>query len=256
MPSAAVTSSDGLQPFRDDAQTNAQVDASTISSLRFVDPAGQDIDLAQYRGKSNVVLVVTRGLQQAPAAYGAYGSGSGYGGYPAGSRPGYYEPADRIGGPMGGPDYRPMTRGYGEPIYEPEVVYESYQYCTSCNQRVSDSASVGQRCPHCGVLWTSGAGSSSLASGSGGSSIPAFTLQGARIGRIVGVVVALVLSLFGYAVRQSMRGGSPPAQVRKAPSAAPNFAGFTPEQPSPGSTGEHSITEIRRRLRPGNGGQS
>jgi hypothetical protein len=188
--------------------------------------------------------------------YGQGGYGSDYGGYPAGSRPGYYEPADRIGGPMGGPDYRPMTRGYGEPVYEPEVVYESYQYCTSCNQRVSDSASVGQRCPHCGVLWTSGAGSSSLASGSGGSSIPAFTLQGARIGRIVGVVVALVLSLFGYAVRQSMRGGSPPAQVRKAPSAAPNFAGFTPEKPSLGSTGEHSITEIRRRLRPGNGGQS
>jgi peroxiredoxin len=79
LPSAAVTSSDGLQPFRDDAQTNAQVDASTISSLKFVDPAGQEIDLAQYRGKSNVVLVVTRGLQQAPAAYGAYGSGSGYG---------------------------------------------------------------------------------------------------------------------------------------------------------------------------------
>ena len=186
--------------------------------------------------------------------YGQGGYGSDYGGYSGGSRPGYYEPADRIGGPMGGPDYRPMTRGHREPIYEPEVVYEYYQYCTACNQRVSDSASVGQRCPHCGVLWTSSPGSSSLASSSTGSSTRSFTLQGARIGRIVGVVVALVLSLIGYAVRQTMRGESPPMQTQKPPCTVPKFAGFTPEQPSSGSSGEHSITEIRRRLRPGNDG--
>ncbi|MDX1944900.1 MAG: redoxin domain-containing protein [Pirellulaceae bacterium] len=50
-----------LVPFVEDAQTNAQVDDAAIGSLSFVDPAGQPVDLAQYRGKKNVVLVVTRG---------------------------------------------------------------------------------------------------------------------------------------------------------------------------------------------------
>jgi peroxiredoxin len=63
----------GLQPFHDSVQANAQVDAATIGTLKFVDPQGQEVDLSKYRGNSCVVLVVTRGLQQAPAAYGAYG---------------------------------------------------------------------------------------------------------------------------------------------------------------------------------------
>jgi peroxiredoxin len=67
----------GEVSFRDDATTNAQVDGATIGSLKFVDPQGQEVDLARYQGKSCVVLVVTRGLQQGPAAYGAYGSGYG-----------------------------------------------------------------------------------------------------------------------------------------------------------------------------------
>jgi peroxiredoxin len=76
-PSAAPAATGQGELFRDDAQTNAQVDAATISSLKFVDQGGQEVDLTQYRDKSNVVLVVTRGLQSAPAAYGSYGGAYG-----------------------------------------------------------------------------------------------------------------------------------------------------------------------------------
>lgn len=51
--------------FRDDAPANAAVNPGQFP-LRFVDHLGKPVDLGQYRGKSNVVLVVVRGIPQSP----------------------------------------------------------------------------------------------------------------------------------------------------------------------------------------------
>lgn len=53
----------GLFPprFRDDAPANATVPAGEMPT-RFTDPAGGPADLAAYRGKSAVLLVVLRGM--------------------------------------------------------------------------------------------------------------------------------------------------------------------------------------------------
>jgi peroxiredoxin len=50
----------GLPKFRDDAKSNRKVEPGTLD-IAFVDAKGKSIDLKQYRGKKNVVLVVTRG---------------------------------------------------------------------------------------------------------------------------------------------------------------------------------------------------
>ncbi len=47
--------------FHDDAQANTQVEDGPIE-LNFVDTAGNDLSLSDYRGKKNVVLVFTRGF--------------------------------------------------------------------------------------------------------------------------------------------------------------------------------------------------
>jgi peroxiredoxin len=51
--------------FLDKAPANRKVEADELA-LKFVDSAGQPVDLTQYRGKKNVVLVVTRGIPQSP----------------------------------------------------------------------------------------------------------------------------------------------------------------------------------------------
>jgi peroxiredoxin len=51
--------------FRDDAPANRRV-APDQFPLRFVDHEGKPVDLTAYRGKSNVVLVVSRGIPQSP----------------------------------------------------------------------------------------------------------------------------------------------------------------------------------------------
>jgi peroxiredoxin len=51
--------------FRDDAPANRQLTAANLA-LHFVDHEGKPVDLAAYRGKKSVVLVVTRGLPQSP----------------------------------------------------------------------------------------------------------------------------------------------------------------------------------------------
>jgi peroxiredoxin len=50
----------GLPKFHDDAKTNTKVAPGALD-LAFVDGNGKTIDLREYRGKKNVVLVVTRG---------------------------------------------------------------------------------------------------------------------------------------------------------------------------------------------------
>jgi len=48
-------------PFWDDVETNAQLPMD-INELTFVDTAGSQVQLSQYFGKKNVVLVITRGF--------------------------------------------------------------------------------------------------------------------------------------------------------------------------------------------------
>ncbi len=51
--------------FHDDAPANRSV-ASDKVPLTFLDLDGKKVDLADFRGKSNVVLVVTKGMPQSP----------------------------------------------------------------------------------------------------------------------------------------------------------------------------------------------
>jgi peroxiredoxin len=55
----------GAADFKDDAPPNAKVNAADFP-LVFVDSNGNPVDLAQYRGKKKVVLVVLRGVPQSP----------------------------------------------------------------------------------------------------------------------------------------------------------------------------------------------
>ncbi len=59
--------------FKNDVQTNVQVDADTLD-LTFTDRDGNPVELKSYRGKKNIVLVVTRGMI-APSSFCAYCSG-------------------------------------------------------------------------------------------------------------------------------------------------------------------------------------
>ena len=51
-----------LIKFKDEAKSNSQPKSSELGDLSFQDAAGKKVDVAAYRGKSNLVLVVTRGL--------------------------------------------------------------------------------------------------------------------------------------------------------------------------------------------------
>jgi peroxiredoxin len=51
--------------FHDDPQPNRTVAGDQIP-LQFVDSSGKSVDLASYRGKSNVVLVVVKGMPKFP----------------------------------------------------------------------------------------------------------------------------------------------------------------------------------------------
>lgn len=51
-----------LVKFKDDAKTNSEPKSTELGDLSFVDSAGNKVDLTAYRGNSNLVLVITRGL--------------------------------------------------------------------------------------------------------------------------------------------------------------------------------------------------
>src|SRR5689334_17123181 len=51
--------------FKDDAPANAKV-SGTDFPIAFVDCNGHPVDLAQYRGRKKVVLIVLRGMPQSP----------------------------------------------------------------------------------------------------------------------------------------------------------------------------------------------
>jgi peroxiredoxin len=57
--------------FKDHAQSNVPLDGENLGRLQFVDTAGKPVDLGQYRGRSHVVLVVTRGntTRSIPSGY-------------------------------------------------------------------------------------------------------------------------------------------------------------------------------------------
>lgn len=59
------TSSYGVTEFKDNAPANADVGQLELP-LTFVDAEGQSVDLAKYRGKQKVVLIVLRGMPQKP----------------------------------------------------------------------------------------------------------------------------------------------------------------------------------------------
>ena len=51
-----------LIKFKDEVKPNREQKSSELGDLSFLDSAGKRVDLASYRGKSNLVLVVTRGF--------------------------------------------------------------------------------------------------------------------------------------------------------------------------------------------------
>jgi len=51
-----------LIKFKDEVKPNSEAKSSELGELSFLDSAGNKVDLASYRGKSNLVLVITRGL--------------------------------------------------------------------------------------------------------------------------------------------------------------------------------------------------
>lgn len=61
-----VTLEEGASKFKNDAQSNRTVPGEQVP-LTFIDSAGNKVDLAAFRGKANVVLVVVKGL---PPQYG------------------------------------------------------------------------------------------------------------------------------------------------------------------------------------------
>ena len=64
----------GTVDFKDEAPANTTT-TEDLSSLQFTDPSGKPVDLKQYHGQKNVVLVFTRGLTSTldPQAKGAAG---------------------------------------------------------------------------------------------------------------------------------------------------------------------------------------
>jgi peroxiredoxin len=51
-----------LIKFKDEVKPNSEQKSSELGDLSFLDSAGNKVDLASYRGKSNLVLVITRGF--------------------------------------------------------------------------------------------------------------------------------------------------------------------------------------------------
>lgn len=130
------------------------------------------------------------------------------------------------------PSYSPpsYTPSYSPPSYTPpSMMYDEYKYCTSCNKEVSDSASVGQRCPHCGVLWTSDDSSPfGSRSSNTGAGLP-LNISARNLGRLVGLVVMLIIGACGGL-------GALFAASRKSANSRPN--GHLPSNyypPPPGS---------------------
>ena len=58
---APLTLEQGANKFHNDAQSNRTVSGEQVP-LSFIDSAGNTVDLASFRGKANVVLVVVKGL--------------------------------------------------------------------------------------------------------------------------------------------------------------------------------------------------
>lgn len=72
-PYADVRYSDATLKLKDDVRANVALDEGledSLAGLEFTDVQGNKVDLAQYRGKKNLVLVITRG-------YGASGYSGG-----------------------------------------------------------------------------------------------------------------------------------------------------------------------------------
>jgi predicted RNA-binding Zn-ribbon protein involved in translation (DUF1610 family) len=176
----------------------------------------------------SLVLLATADAARAQFGPGGPGRPSPGGGYHPG--PSYNPGAPRIPQPgvprinQGYPNTQPGYRPPGipqVPVYSPPSVpqyrteYVNVKQCTNCNREVSDSSGVGQKCPHCGILWTSdqttGArinnpwSSSSSSSGSS-STTSGSSFRGLRI--LIGGIVALICGGVSWLNKSSTRPAS------------------------------------------------
>lgn len=139
---------------------------------------------------------------------GGYGGGGNYGGGGFGQSPGGYAPTPSPYGNRYEPPNPNRGLPYGTNPYQPDTsipVYETYEYtveykyCTKCNKKVSDSASVGDRCPHCGVYWShDDRGNRAPATfGNVGSSARVGGMIGGIVAAIVGLIIRMLMSSSG-----------------------------------------------------------
>jgi len=214
-----------------------------------------------------------------PRRPGGYGRSS----VRPGAYPGQYD-SSRFPHSSGRSPYgEPVSGPYADDSYviESQPVYRYYKYCTGCGETVPDSASVGERCPHCGITWVmDSTNPSATLQGGARRAAPAKILsshQVMQILKLVGVIGALVIAGLVYLMRrakysptQVLAAGrsmvySPweRAQANVAGTESCSSSGGVTDAPggrsadgaSPPDTGasqtsEHSVLALRRKFRP------
>lgn len=171
--------------------------------------------------------------------------------------------------------------GYGRSPIRPaenQPAYRYIKYCTSCNEPVPDSAMVGERCPHCGILWVPVSTSQPVTRQSNGSGVSAASpglsaQQSMLLLKFAVVLAALMLAGISYVFRRTTR--SPVQQVMAGRSmmyspwelaqaqgarTQPDSSGLDvpgPRRPPPFRSSQppqrgttHSVTQLRKKFRP------
>jgi predicted RNA-binding Zn-ribbon protein involved in translation (DUF1610 family) len=103
------------------------------------------------------------------------------------------------GSPYSPGGYTPPT-GYDPTEFQvPEYEYVEEAYCVQCGKTVPNTAAVGQRCPHCGVIWTDDEASG--AQRNSGTSDSGTRFRGRGFGKLVGGAIVLVIAVVGGLIR-------------------------------------------------------
>lgn len=218
-----------------------------------------------------------------PRRPGGYGRSS----IRPGAYPGQYDssrfPHSSSRSPYGRPYGEPVSGPYADDSYviESQPVYRYDKYCTGCGETVPDSASVGERCPHCGITWVADSTNpSATLQGGAGRAAPSKILsshQVMQILRLVCVIGALVIAGLVYLMRRakysptqilaagrSMAYSSwERAQANAAGSESCSSSGGVTDAPGgryadgasapdtgASQTSEHSVLALRRKFRP------
>jgi hypothetical protein len=212
------------------------------------------------RNRSSLIAaIVLLSASPAPAQYGpgGYGGGAGGGGFGGGVGSGgygggYQRPDSNVDPYRSVPSHDPFQQQRGMP-QGPQYVEVVEYFCESCNQKVSSSARPGQRCPHCGVLWNAGPGSSNSASSSSGMRWSGSSSR--AMGKLIGAAIAGLIALCGVIWRAAAGSSSSStgAVSPHKPLAPPDFSGFSGSPTPPSAAPGENIAELKRRLRPGNG---